>query len=158
MKKYIGIKEVKARPMTASESQKNGYRTSKYDGDSEGYEVEYKDGYKSWSPKSVFEESYKEIDNMNFGMAIEALKKGKKVTRKGWNGKGMFLWLKPAGVIKAEWCKDPELKALVDENGGEIAALGTICMYTHDSTGRKAILTGWLASQSDILAEDWEIL
>ena len=47
---------------------------------------------------------------------------------------------------------------LVDENGGEILALGTICMYTHDSTGRKAILTGWLASQSDILGEDWEIL
>lgn len=95
---------------------------------------------------------------MNFGKAIEALKQGKKVTRKGWNGKGMFLWLKPAATIKSEWCKDEMLKALVDENGGEILALGTICMYTHDSTGRKAILTGWLASQSDMLGEDWEIL
>ena len=37
---------------------------------------------------------------MNFGQAIEALKQGKKVTRKGWNGKGMFLWLKPSTVIK----------------------------------------------------------
>ena len=37
---------------------------------------------------------------MNFGQAIEALKAGKKVTRMGWNGKGMFLWLKPATVIK----------------------------------------------------------
>lgn len=95
---------------------------------------------------------------MDFGKAIEALKQGKKVTRKGWNGKGMFLWLKPAATIKSEWCKDPELKALVDDNGGEIEALGTICMYTHDSSGRKAILTGWLASQSDMLSEDWEIV
>lgn len=95
---------------------------------------------------------------MDFGKAIEALKAGKKVTRKGWNGKGMFLWLKPQTTIKSEWCKDPILKEICDENGGEMLALGTICMYTHDSTGRKAILTGWLASQSDMLLEDWEIL
>lgn len=90
---------------------------------------------------------------MNFGKAIEALKEGKKVTRKGWNGKGMFLWLKPSAIIKSEWCKDSELKALVDENGGTMEALGTICMKTADNK----ILTGWLASQSDMLAEDWEI-
>ena len=94
---------------------------------------------------------------MDFGKAIEALKQGKKVTRKGWNGKGMFLWLKPAANIPAEICHDPVLKQLVEKNGGEILALGTICMFTHDSTGRQAILTGWLASQSDILLEDWEV-
>ena len=76
---------------------------------------------------------------MDFGKAIEALKECKKVSRKGWNGKGMFLWLKPATTIKAEWCKDEELKELVQANGGEILGLGTICMFTHDSTGRKAI-------------------
>ena len=95
---------------------------------------------------------------MNFGEAVAALKAGKKVTRKGWNGKGMFLWLKPQTVIKSDWCKDPMLKELCDANGGELLALGTICMYTHDSTDRKAILTGWLASQSDMLCEDWEIV
>ena len=95
---------------------------------------------------------------MTFGMAIEAMKRGKKVARKGWNGKGMFLWLKPATQIKAEWCKDEMLKGLVEENGGEILGLGTICMYTHDSTGRKAILTGWLASQSDMICEDWMVV
>lgn len=98
------------------------------------------------------------MENLTFGDAIEALKLGKKVTRKGWNGKGMFLWLKPQTMVKAEWCKDELLKGLATDNGGEILALGTICMYTHDSTGRKAILTGWLASQSDMLSEDWVIL
>lgn len=98
------------------------------------------------------------FSKMTFGMAIEAMKSGKKVARKGWNGKGMFLWLKPATTIKAEWCKDEMLKGLVEANGGEILGLGTICMYTHDSTGRKAILTGWLASQSDMLYDDWVIV
>ncbi len=96
--------------------------------------------------------------NLDFGKAIAALKEGKRVAREGWNGKGIFLWLKPAAVVKAEWCKDPLLKSLAEENGGEIPALGTICMFTHDSTGRKAILTGWLASQSDMLLEDWVVL
>ena len=95
---------------------------------------------------------------MDFGGAIAALKSGKKVARQGWNGKGMFLWMKPGTEIKSEWCKDPELKKLADGNGGTITGLPTICMYTHDSTGRKAILTGWLASQSDILLEDWIIV
>lgn len=91
---------------------------------------------------------------MDFGKAIEALKKGKKVARKGWNGKGMYLWLMPATSVKSEWCKEPHLKELADANGGEIEALGTIRMLTAD----KKILTGWLASQTDILSEDWEIV
>jgi len=137
-------------------------------GADEGYLVEYLDGgkantpqysgYVSWSPKDVFEKAYRRIDGLTFGLAIEALKQGKKVARKGWNGKGMFLWLKPATTVKSEWCRDEFLKGLCHANGGEIEALGTICMYTHDSTGRKAILTGWLASQSDMLLEDWEII
>lgn len=96
--------------------------------------------------------------NMNklltFGEAIEALKQGKKVAREGWNGKGMFLWLKPATAIKSEWCKDPILKGIVDANGGETEALGTICMKTADGK----VLTGWLASQTDMLLEDWIII
>ena len=92
-----------------------------------------------------------EDEEGSFGQAIESLKLGCKVARKGWNGKGMFLWLKPATMVKSEWCKDPMLKDLADKNGGEIEALGTICMKTADDK----ILTGWLASQTDILSNDW---
>ena len=94
------------------------------------------------------------MNGMNFGAAIQALKEGRKVARKGWNGKNMYLWLKPATVIKSEWCKDPILKEIVDANNGETEALGTICMRTADNK----ILTGWLASQTDILSEDWIIV
>ena len=107
--------------------------------------------------KKTYEGSASTV-GMPFGQAIEALKAGKKVARRGWNGKNQFLWLKPATTVESAWCKDPELKKLVDDNGGTLLALGTVCMYTHDGTGRRAILTGWLASQSDILLEDWEIV
>lgn len=95
---------------------------------------------------------------LTFGEAIEELKRGYKVSRAGWNGKGMYLWLMPGAMVKSEWCKEPHLKKLADENGGEIDCLGTIRMFTVNAEGRRAVLTGWLASQSDMLAEDWVLL
>jgi hypothetical protein len=94
------------------------------------------------------------IKNQTFGEAVKALKSGKRVSREGWNGKGMYLWLLPAANVKAEWCREPHLKAMAESNGGEIECLGSIRMMTAD----KKVLTGWLASQTDILAEDWIIL
>ncbi len=94
---------------------------------------------------------------MTFGQAIEALKAGKKVTRRGWNGRGMYLWLLPAAELRREWCRDERLLECFGESDF-LLALGSIRMYTHDSTGRKAVLTGWLASQSDMLSEDWEVV
>lgn len=91
---------------------------------------------------------------MTFGGAIAALKLGKKVARQGWNGKGMWLWLKEGTMIKSDWCHDQALKAIADKNGGEIEALGTICMKTADNK----ILSGWLASQIDVLSHDWVVI
>lgn len=51
----------------------------------------YSDGYESWSPKKQFEEAYRDCMGMTFGIALELLKKGCKVAREGWNGKGMFV-------------------------------------------------------------------
>ena len=154
MSKFIGIKMVEAVPMIASEAINKGYRIGNSIPDAIGYEVTYPDGYKSWCPKDVFEESNRPITDMTFGFAIEALKKGLKVARKGWNGKGMYLWLKPAITIKSDWCKDPMLKEIVDTNGGETEAFGTICMKTADNK----ILTGWSGSQIDVLSEDWIVV
>lgn len=160
MKKYIRCHLVEVTPMTrGAYNKKRGWTLPKDENPKDkGYLVKCPDGYVSWCPKAQLEANGRPVDGMTFGMAIEAMKQGKKVARAGWNGKGMFLWLKPAVNIKTEWCKDEMLKGLVEANGGEILGLGTICMYTHDSTGRKAILTGWLASQSDMLYDDWVIV
>ena len=94
--------------------------------------------------------------NLNFGQALEFLKQGKRVAREGWNGKGMFIFLLPAGTVPTKAIYDPALRAVIEsEVGGEtFEALGSIRMFTAD----KKILTGWLASQTDILSEDWQIL
>jgi hypothetical protein len=162
MKKYIGIKEINAKPMTHGDYYRfRGWDLKDKDENTEGYLVEYEPdghpnhpdfkGYISWSPKTPFEKAYREIEGMTFGAAIELLKRGKKVARKGWNGKNMFLWLKPATTISSDKIYDPILKEIAEQNGGTIPALGTICMKT--ATGE--ILTGWLASQTDMLLEDW---
>lgn len=96
-------------------------------------------------------------EKVTFGEALEALKAGKRVRRRGWNGKGMFLFLLPAqDGIPTRVIHDPALRAVVEgELGGEkFDAEGSIRMFT---AGKK-ILTGWLASQTDMLSEDWEVL
>ena len=55
-----------------------------------------------------------------FGQAIGSLKHGFKVAREGWNGKGMWLWLKQEAMVKSEWCHDQALKAIADKNGGKM--------------------------------------
>lgn len=89
--------------------------------------------------------------DLDFGAAIAALKAGKRVCRECWNRQGMYLWLLPATTVPLAWIKEPHLKLLAEENGGEVECLGSIRMKTSDGK----VLTGWLASQSDMLAEDW---
>ena len=95
---------------------------------------------RGWLPKKQFEEDYRETDNMTFGLALEALKKGKKVARMGWNGKGMYLFL-AAGEDLTNCLSKGDMPQCVD----------SICMKTAQNT----IVIGWLASQTDMLAEDW---
>ena len=89
---------------------------------------------------------------MNFGEALKALEHGERVLRRVWS-KGMFLWLKPATIIKEEWCKDPVLKEIAHDNGGEIQALSAICL----KTANNKVLTGWIATIEDMLSDDWEL-
>lgn len=91
---------------------------------------------------------------MDFGDAIRAMKDGNKVPRAGWNGKGMWLILVPGTKEVNFTTGSPYYKAGLFH--GEI--LPHIDMYTVNAEGRRAMLPGWLASQSDMLAEDWMIV
>lgn len=123
-----------------------------------GYAVKYADGYTSWSPKAVFEEAYQPIDGMNFGHAVQAMKEGHTVARAGWNGKGMWIALTPgsefasghAKVGHAAWHRACEF----GEAGGDIQLLPHIDMRAADGS----MVIGWLASQTDMLADDWQIV
>ena len=98
MDTYIGTKIIQAEPAYRCDGMvypKSGqYPRSMHMED--GYKVRYPDGYESWSPKDVFEEAYRPTDAMTFGLAIEAMKKGKKVARAGWNGKNQHIELASA--------------------------------------------------------------
>jgi hypothetical protein len=85
---------------------------------------------------------------MDFGKAIEALKYGKKVARTGWNGKGMFLYYVPAQSYA------PTTKIANQEFAGQPVPYGAyIAMKTAQGN-----VVPWLASQTDVLAEDWEVI
>ena len=72
MKKFIGTKVIMAEPMTMTEAQKVlGREIKPATAEEDGYLVEYKDGYKSWSPKSVFEEAYQVSETPLDRMLIE---------------------------------------------------------------------------------------
>ena len=88
MKKYIGTKVVNATPAwrvdgkvyLKDEDQPDAKKSSFED----GYKVIYEGGYESWSPKDVFEKAYREVGSVNFGGAIDLLKAGLAVRRKGY--------------------------------------------------------------------------
>lgn len=86
---------------------------------------------------------------MNFGQALEELKNGNKVSRSGWNGEGMFIFLVPGSVFKAN---RPPLLGIYPE-GTEINYCPHIDMKTADEK-----IVPWLASQTDVLAEDWGVV
>ena len=78
---------------------------------------------------------------MNFGEAIEALKQDKAVTRRGWHGKGMCLELQKPDADS--YMTVPYIYMVVPPQEGK--AVQTMTRVP------------WLASQTDVLAEDWEI-
>lgn len=158
MKKYIGTKQIEAEPMTRGEYAKYSGRNSilieKGESKSdEGYLVKYNDGYVSWSPKQQFDEAYRECNDMSFGLAIEVLKQGKKVARVGWNGKGMHLFLINSATLltnnKAYTTKDTISETKIKAT--ELCPF--ICMKTAQGN-----VVPWLASQTDVLSEDWQII
>ena len=161
MQKYIGTKEIKSMPMSRGEYNKlRGWEVpSDENPNDEGYLIEYADskknhpnfdGYISWSPKNIFEAAYQNIsDGFDFGSAIRFLKQGKKVARKGWNGKGMFLFLVKGSKFIAN--REPLLSIFGE--GEEIDYCPHIDMKTADDK-----IVPWLASQTDVLATDWVLV
>ncbi len=106
----------------------------------------------------------------DFGIALKILKEGQMVQRIGWNGKGIFIFLRPADELNVEFVVDKvkslpqRLKAyylldIINENGERVPVAeddtvkftAYFCLKSADGT----IVNGWLPSQTDLLAEDW---
>jgi len=157
--KFIRMQQVEAEPMTRGDYNKfRGWEVPADENPSDdGYKVSYYDGYVSWCPKTQFDEAARPCDGMTFGMAIEAMKRGRKVARAGWNGKGMWLSIPlkdgPREISSCGiWGKHNEEYA--EKNGGFVVVMPYVTMKTADGS----IVMGWLASQTDMLSEDWKIV
>ena len=160
MKKYVGTKELKAIPMNKEEycQYRQWEVPSNENPKEEGYLVEYLDGgkpndkrhlgYISWSPKDVFEKSYRENKNLTFGQAIELAKQGKKIARLGWNGQGMFAYIVPANSYPAQ------TETAKEYWGDKLVPYRT---YWALKTAQEDVVM-WSPSGSDSLAEDWMII
>jgi len=113
------------------------------------------------------------MGTVDFGKALQEVKNGKLIARKGWNGKGMFVFMRPADELHVSFVakqikslpqgvKDLYLKDCLDKDGNELELekddvvkfTAYLCMKAADGS----IVNGWLASQTDILSEDWIIL
>ena len=99
-------------------------------------------------PEEEFNSIYKSVDGLTFGLAIEAMKKGKKVARKGWNGKGMFIYYVPENIYPANENKFGTMKGIFEN---DLVPYGA---YIAMKTAQNNVVP-WLASQTDVLAEDW---
>ena len=126
-------------------------------------------GFVQWLPKSEFERKYivksdekhpKEdapkdmpVATVDFGSAVYALKQGKKVARSGWNGKGMFLAL--VNGSDADYHVNSRIFGTGEDGNSEkqMPILDAIYMKTANDE-----LVPWLASQTDVLSEDWVII
>lgn len=160
METYLGVKKVKAKEMTRQEYY--DYRGWKLPDNEDGneviYLVEYEaddkskpnhsnhEGYITMSPKHVFDKAYHKITGLTFGLAIEAIKLGKAVARKGWNGKGMFIYYVPAAKYKAMTSIAQSIGDWVDYNA-------YIAIKNVDNT-----ISTWVPSVNDCLSEDWYIV
>lgn len=89
------------------------------------------------------------MENLSFSAALDLIKAGNRVRRAGWNGKGMFIFLVPGSTFVAN--HEPLLSILGE--GTEVQYHGHIDMKT-----AQGYVVPWLASQADLLAEDWQIV
>ena len=121
--------------MTRSDAEAHLGRNVGGDKHGDGYLVEYEGGYQAWSPKDVFDAAYRPTTGMTFGLAIEALKAGKRVARAGWNGRGMWVEYAPA--------KDFSFSELNPH---------FVIKNTNNS------FSTWVPSINDCLADDWQIV
>lgn len=152
---YLGVKLIQAQPMKRGEynSLRGWVVPEDENADDEGYLVEYLDGgkanhkdftgYISWSPKDVFERAYRPTFGLNFGLALEALKQGQRLARAGWNGKDMWI-----GYVHPH---SYDIFSIAFPSAMDL--LPFIAMKTADDK-----VVPWLASQTDLLAEDWMVL
>lgn len=109
-------------------------------------------------------EPQKDRELVDFGTALKAVEEGKLAARQGWNGKNMFIFMRPGYELDPAFIIE-KIKSLPDsymdtlknvtfQEGEKIKFTPYLCMKAADNS----VVNGWLASQTDMLAKDWVVL
>jgi hypothetical protein len=181
---YFGTKSLMGTPMNLGDyNKKRGWdMPADVKPETIGYMVEYLDGgepntefsqhYVSWSPKGVFEKSYKEDGKFDFGIAKKLVDIGKLLARKGWNEKNKFIFQRPEAELSVEAVVNHvvslplalkeyfevkyagDYKKASDNSPFTIEFASYLCLKTPDDK----IINGWMPSQEDMQKEDWYIV
>ena len=160
MKTYIGSKIINAKPMTRGEY--NAFRSwvppAGEAQDVDGYLVEYPDGgepntaefsgYVSWTPKPQFDAAYRETSGMSFGLALEAMKKGKRATRSVWP-LGVFVYHVPPASYPVQTGAAKEHFG----DGAMVPYLAYLAIKRADET-----VCVFVPGMDSVLADDWQII
>lgn len=125
---------------------------SDMDSEAPGYLIMNSEGLTVWIEEAEFEQLYGDSLRMSFGCALDMLKSGCKVARTGWNGKGMFIVYRQ-GYMDGIPCNEATAKAFGYKEGDLFIQRPYLQMRCADGTHQM-----WLASQSDLLADDWCIV
>lgn len=171
MNRYFRKSEVQAKGMTRGEY--NTFRGWELPKDEDGTDAGYLivdlntppnvslnhpdyDGHVSWVPEKVFENTFfpalDDSTHFNYGVALEYLKAGKKVARKGWNGNGMFIYYVPAAKYPVNRNKNKTMLEYADSEG-LIQYQPYLALKTIDGS-----ISTWVASISDTFAEDFYVV
>ena len=156
MQKYIRCHIVEAKPCTLGEwEQETGRTWNEPDRPrtEEGYKCDYPSGYSGWCPKGEFDKVSHPIDGMTFGQAIDTCRyTGAKIQRKNWNGQGQYVEFRHVATLLED-----ESDAIIDE-GNERDCFAFVFHFVNRKTGETGIQVGWLASQADMAADDWQTI
>lgn len=170
MKQYLGTKVVMARPCNIKDAE--DILNRKLDSESEdGYLVEYQEGYKSWSPKDIFEKHYVNTDKgISLSIAIQSAYAGRLIARLSWLSEdkesddnkifiNKVLFIRPADRVSATIAASfkslpPSLKKILASKEEE-SIVFTPYLCTYESG---LITNGYVLTTADIMSEDWVVL
>lgn len=135
MKQYIGTKIIEAAPAIRKGGKLYDLTwpiPKSMESEELGYRVRYPDGYESWSPKDVFEEAYRPTEGVNFGLALEAMKKG-------------------MGARLPHWKSDVVIRAQYPDEHSKMTAP---YLYVESRFGR----VPWKETMIELFSDDWVIV
>jgi len=154
MEMYLNVAMVDATPMLLQEFNQQAGIPSESVIPQPGFEVLNENGDYNWIPEDLFVKTHFKLKGLPFGIALEAAKRGRKISRYGWNGKDMFVVYSPGKKrlsAKSFWSEP--LSEFAAQMGGQIDVRPTMLLKTAQGD-----IAYWAPSCSDTLAEDWYVL